>query len=133
MRAEHGYHDANANARGRKVGRVKRADPTDHYYYIQSDGDTRVFTDPRTDHTDNSRYRATCEVCEWVGPWRSGWPTGAKSADNDGYAHRTESLGVPGWTYCATCETRHSDDALCERHAAELEQHFEDTKEGWIS
>lgn len=135
MTAAHGYHNAAAFNHGRQIGRRRAADPLDHTYYLQPAGDTRVHVDPRVPPpTDTPRWRATCDVCPWVGQWREGYPAGPVAADADGAEHRVSSRGLPGWEHCPDCGKRQPDDALCGRCAAALEAHHDDNRQDpWAS
>jgi hypothetical protein len=125
-----GYHDGNVYSRGKLKGRRRQADPLDHSYYIQGDGDTRHFVDPRAAIADTTRWRSVCDVCAWAGPWHPGWPDGAKAADVDGFRHRNEALGAPEWGHCPECGARTPDNALCALHAQAYEDHLTD-KDPW--
>jgi hypothetical protein len=130
--APHGYLDGNEHNQSQPAGRLRKADPLDHTYYIQHAGDTRRRADPRARGAAGPRYRATCDVCPWVGEWRTGvYPGGSKQADADGAEHRANSRGIPGWGHCPECGTRTADDALCDRHAQAYEDHITDQKDPW--
>jgi hypothetical protein len=135
MTAPHGYLDANAHNHGRPVGRLRKADPIDHTYYLQAAGDTAVRVDPRqVPATNPPRWRATCDVCPWLGDWHEGYPDGPIAADADGAEHRVNSRGLPGWAHCPDCGRRRATDALCDICAARLEDHYTDNrKDPWAS
>lgn len=132
MSAEHGYYVGNDQSTARTVGRRRKADPLDHTYYIQGDGDTRRQVDPRVPPPTNTpRWRATCEVCPWLGAWHDGHPDGPAAANADGIEHRTTSLGKPGWDRCDVCGRRVLDTALCDQHAQAYEDSLANDKDPW--
>lgn len=106
------HRDPNATSRGHHEGRRLKGEPLDHTYYIQADGDTRVWYDPKVTANPDARYRATCDVCPWLGDWHDG-RDGPELADFDGHVHRTDSLGTPGWDHCETCGMRVAPGKQC--------------------